>query len=79
MVTAHPHLWCSVFVRTAASDMVLEQCTAPISMTFRQDVNMDERGAVEFPPRSPDLSLWGTLKDVADRRKPATLAALEEI
>jgi len=41
------------------------------------------RGAVEFPPRSPDLTpldfyLWGTLKDVVYRRKPATLAALRE-
>jgi hypothetical protein len=37
------------------------------------------RGAVEYPPRSPDLTpldfyLWGTLKDMAYRRKPATLA-----
>jgi len=32
------------------------------------------RGAVEFPPRSPDLTpldfyLWGTLKDVVYRKK----------
>jgi len=36
------------------------------------------RGTFEFPPRSPNLSLldfylWGTLKDVLYRRKPATL------
>jgi hypothetical protein len=42
-----------------------------------------QRGAVEFPPRSPDLTrldfyLWGTRKDVVYRRKPATLAALRE-
>jgi hypothetical protein len=41
------------------------------------------RGAVDFPPRSPDLTpldfyLWGTLKDVLYRRKPATLAVLRE-
>jgi hypothetical protein len=42
-----------------------------------------QRGAVEFPPSSPDLTpldfyLWGTLKDVVCRRKPATLAVLRE-
>jgi len=42
-----------------------------------------QRGAVEFPPRSPDLTpldfyLWGTLKDVAYCRKLATLAVLRE-
>jgi hypothetical protein len=41
------------------------------------------RGAVEFPPRSPDLTplnfhLWGTLKNVVYHRKPATLVALRE-
>jgi len=41
------------------------------------------RGAVEFPPRSLDLTpldfyLWGTLKDVLYRRKLATLAVLQE-
>ena len=41
------------------------------------------RGAVEFPPHSPDLTpfdfyLWGNLKDVVYRRKPAALAVLRE-
>ena len=41
------------------------------------------RGAVEFPPRSPDLTpldfyLWGTLKDAVYHRKLATLAVLQE-
>jgi hypothetical protein len=41
------------------------------------------RGAVEYPPRSPDIApldfyVWGTLKDIVYRRKPATLAALRE-
>ena len=41
------------------------------------------RGAVEFPPRSLNLTpldfyLWGTLKDVVYRRKLATLAVLRE-
>ena len=41
------------------------------------------RGAVEFPPRSPDLTpldfyVWGTLKDVVYRRKLAILAVLRE-
>ena len=41
------------------------------------------RGPTEFPPRSPDripldFSLWGTLKNVVYRRRPATLAALQE-
>jgi hypothetical protein len=61
---------------------------------FHQDVRafLDEnlpgqwigrRGAVEFPPRSPDLTpldfyLWGTLKDVVYCRKLATLAVLWE-
>jgi hypothetical protein len=41
------------------------------------------RGAVEFSPRSPDLTpldfyLWGTLKDVVYRTKLATLAVLRE-
>jgi hypothetical protein len=41
------------------------------------------RGGVEYPPRSPDLTpldfyLWGTLKDMVYRRKPATLATLRE-
>jgi len=36
------------------------------------------RGTFEFPPRSADLTpldfyLWGILKDVVHRRKPATL------
>jgi len=40
-----------------------------------------ERILFEFPPRSPDLTpldfyLWGTLKDVVYRRKPATLGDL---
>jgi len=39
------------------------------------------RGTFEFPPGSPDLTLldfylWGTLKDVVYRRKPATLGDL---
>ena len=39
------------------------------------------RGTIEFPPRSPDLTpldfyLWGTLKDVVYRKKPATLGDL---
>jgi hypothetical protein len=38
---------------------------------------------VEFPPRSPDLTLlafylWGTLRDVVYRRKMAKLAVLWE-
>ena len=42
-----------------------------------------QRGAVEFPTRSPDLTpldfyLWGTLKDVVYRRKLASLAVLWE-
>jgi len=61
---------------------------------FRQNVTayLDEnlpgqpigwRGAVEFHPRSPDLTpldfyLWGTLKDVVYRRKLATLVVLRE-
>jgi hypothetical protein len=41
------------------------------------------RGAVEFPPRSPDLTpldlhLWGTLKDVVYHRKLDTVAVLRE-
>jgi hypothetical protein len=41
------------------------------------------RGAVEFPPRSPDLTpldfyLWGTLKDVVYCTKLATLAIFRE-
>ena len=41
------------------------------------------RGAFEFPARSPDLTpldfyLWGTLKDVVYRRKPATIAILQQ-
>jgi len=41
------------------------------------------RGAVEFPPRSLDLTpldfhVWGTLKDVVYRRKLATVAVLQE-
>ena len=41
------------------------------------------RGALDFPPRSPDLTplyyyLWGTLKDVVYRKKLATLAVLRE-
>ena len=41
------------------------------------------RGAVEFPPLSPDLTplhfyLCGTLKDVVYHRKLATLAVLRE-
>ena len=41
------------------------------------------RGAVEFSPRSSDLTpldfyLWATLKDVVYRRKLATLAVLQE-
>lgn len=41
------------------------------------------RGPIEFPPRSPDLTpldfyLWGHLKNVVYRRRPATLAALRE-
>jgi len=41
------------------------------------------RGAVEFPPCSPDLKpldfyIWGTLKDVVYHRKLATLAVLQE-
>ena len=41
------------------------------------------RGAVEFPPLSPDLTsldfyLWDTLKDVVYRKKLATLAVLWE-
>jgi len=44
---------------------------------------MGQRGAVQFPPRSPDLTpldfyLWGTLKDVVYLRKLATLAVLWE-
>jgi len=39
------------------------------------------RGTFEFPPYSPDLTpldfyLWGTLKDVVYRKKPATLEVL---
>jgi len=39
------------------------------------------RGTLEFPPRSPDLTLldfylWGTLKDVLFRMKPAMLGDL---
>ena len=39
------------------------------------------RDTLEFPPRSPDLTpldfyLWGILKDVVYRRKPATLGDL---
>jgi len=41
------------------------------------------RGAVQFPPRSPDLTLldfylWGTLQDVVYRKKLAKLAVLRE-
>jgi hypothetical protein len=41
------------------------------------------RGAIEYPPRSPDLTpldfyLWETLKDEVYRQKPATLNALRE-
>ena len=41
------------------------------------------RGAVEFPPRSPDLTpldfyLWGPLKDDVYQRKPVTLDDLRE-
>jgi len=41
------------------------------------------RGAAEFPPHSPDLTLldfylWGTLKDVVYHKKLATLAVLRE-
>jgi hypothetical protein len=41
------------------------------------------RGAIEYPPRSPDLTpldfyLWGTLKDEVYRQRPATLNALRE-
>ena len=41
------------------------------------------RGAIEYPPRSPDLTpldfyLWGILKDEVYRQKPATLNALRE-
>jgi hypothetical protein len=41
------------------------------------------RGAVEIPPRSPDLTpldfyLWGSLKDDVYRSKPATLDDLRE-
>lgn len=41
------------------------------------------RGAVEYPPRSPDLTpldfyLWGTLKDVVYRQKPRTLDELRD-
>jgi hypothetical protein len=41
------------------------------------------RGAIEYPPRSPDLTpldfyLWGTLKDEVYQQRPATLNALRE-
>lgn len=38
------------------------------------------RGPIEFPPDlTPlDFYLWGTLKNIVYRRKPATLAALRE-
>ena len=41
------------------------------------------RGAVKFPPRSPDLTpldfyLWGSLKNDVYRSKPATLDDLRE-
>ncbi|KAJ4442788.1 hypothetical protein ANN_04381 [Periplaneta americana] len=54
--------------------------TSPASSTM---VLERRRGPIEFPPRSPDLFplnfyLWGTLKNVVYRRKPATLAALRE-
>ncbi|PNF43075.1 hypothetical protein B7P43_G02709 [Cryptotermes secundus] len=41
------------------------------------------RGAIEYPPRSPDLTpldfyLWGTLKDEVYRQKTATLTRYEK-
>ena len=47
------------------------------------NIKMEPRLSFEFPPRSPELTpldfyLWGTLKNVVYRRKPATLAALRE-
>ena len=44
---------------------------------------ISRRGAVEYPPRSPDLTpldfyLWGTLKDIVYRQKPRTLYELRD-
>ena len=42
------------------------------------------RGAIEWPPRSPDLTppdffLWGVLKDLVYSEKPRTIAALKDV
>ncbi|KDR10798.1 hypothetical protein L798_14924 [Zootermopsis nevadensis] len=52
-------------------------------LTLIQKKVILQRGPKKCIPRSPDLTplnfyLWGTIKDVVYRRKPATAAALRE-
>ncbi|PNF14075.1 hypothetical protein B7P43_G02154 [Cryptotermes secundus] len=80
------NVWCGLssrgligpffFEGTVTGQVYLDMLTLPGRWIGR-------RGAIEYRPRSPDLTpldfyLWGTLKDEVYRQKPATLNALRE-